>query len=421
VSDRQRGAILVLPTTVGGQLGPVASWLSTAGWAGAIRRSLGFAWIVTPVGLLDIDDVRAKGSTAGLSSANAPTWRRHLPVPMKTAIKDAREWRRAKAFHIPSDGPWNAHCVEFVWQRHELFQTAGVDLARELRVPSVLFVPAPLVWQADQWNVHRPGWHRFTEQHGEARVLRQADVVAAGSEIVAEELARLGVQEQRVVVTRTGFDPDVFGGPTDRDPTRRRLGLDTDFVVGWVGSFRGFHELDLLVEAVAALGGNAALLLVGDGPERTRIERLASDRGVRVVTTGTVPQRELYDVISAMDVAVVLAGKGAEFHYSPLKLAEYLASGVAVVAPHAGAIPAQLTHGVDALLVAPGDVDALADALRCLRHRPEERTRLARAAREVAQQRFSWDNAVSNVTGAIERLAQREPGMGRLAPDSSQS
>jgi hypothetical protein len=57
--------------------------------------------------------------------------------------------------------------VRFVWQRHELFHTAGLDLAAALGVPSVLFVPAPLMWQARQWGVRRPGWSHLLEQFGE--------------------------------------------------------------------------------------------------------------------------------------------------------------------------------------------------------------------------------------------------------------
>src|SRR5262249_9593928 len=157
------------------------------------------------------------------------------------------------------------------------------------------------------------------------------------SERVAEEVVRLGVDERRVVIVRTGFDPAMFSGHPDRRATRSRLGIDDEFVVGWVGSFRGFHSLDQLVAAVARtterVEAKSFLLLVGDGPERKPVEALAAGRGVHVVSTGTVPQHDLHALISAMDVAVLLAGKGAEFHYSPLKLAEYLASGVAIVAP----------------------------------------------------------------------------------------
>ncbi len=102
-----------------------------------------------------------------------------------------------------------------------------------------------------------------------------------------------------------------------------------------------------------------------------------------MVCTGTVPHEELPAHIAAMDAAVVLAEPEADFHYSPLKLAEYLACGVAVVAPRAGAIPAQLADGTEALLVEPGDVAQLTRSLVRLRDRPEERAtpRAARSSR----------------------------------------
>src|SRR5206468_180360 len=84
--------------------------------------------------------------------------------------------------------------------------TAGCQLARELGVPSVVFVPAPLVWQAQQWGVRRPGWSRWIERSGERGPLNRADVVACGSASVAEQVARMGVAEARIVVTATGSD-----------------------------------------------------------------------------------------------------------------------------------------------------------------------------------------------------------------------
>ncbi len=399
----------MLPTTTAGQQGPVAAWVSTAGWATAIRRVVGDIWIVAPAGLMSVDDVRRRAAHPQLAAAPTTSWRRRLPVVAKTAVKDAREFRRAQTFHVTPDGAWAKHDVRFVWQRHELFHTAGVELAGALGVPSVLFVPAPLMWQARQWGVRRPGWSRLLEQFGEARVLGRADLVACGSELVAEQVGRLGVAEERVVIVRTGFDPDVFNARADGAAVRRRLGLGREFVVGWVGSFRKFHGLGQLVNALTAMPGTV-LLLVGDGPERATIETLARERGVPLVSTGTVPHEELPAHIAAMDAAVVLAEPGADFHYSPLKLAEYLACGVAVVAPRAGAIPAQLDDGVDALLVDPGDVAQLTRSLTWLRDRPEERARLGRQGRAAAVAHWSWDRSVERVVSALERLETSAPG-----------
>jgi glycosyltransferase involved in cell wall biosynthesis len=317
---------------------------------------------------------------------------------VKTALKDARDWRRAHKFHVDPSGPWNGADVACVWQRHELYASAGPRLARALGVPSVVFVPAPLVWQARQWGVRRPGWGRWVELAGEQAPLRKADVVACGSEAVAVEVRRLGIDDRRIVVTPTGVDPDVFAARIDRDAVRRRLGVDGRFVAGWIGSFRKFHALDYAVDALAGIDG-ATLLLVGDGPERARVEQLAHSRGVDVRATGTVAHDEIPAHLAAMDVALVVAAPDRSFHYSPLKLAEYLSAGVPVIAPSAGELPAQLHDEVDALLVPAGDRDALAAALRRLRDEPATRERLARGARAAADH-WSWDRSVARVLAA---------------------
>ena len=75
-----RGAVFVLPTSVAGQLGPVAAWTSTAGWAAAARRVLGAAWIVTPSGEIEPDAARRRGSGPQLRSTDARGWRRDLQL-----------------------------------------------------------------------------------------------------------------------------------------------------------------------------------------------------------------------------------------------------------------------------------------------------------------------------------------------------
>jgi glycosyltransferase involved in cell wall biosynthesis len=399
-----RAAIFVLPNSTAGQQGPVASWMSTAGWAAAARRVLGEAWIVTPTGCVEPEEARRRGSSPALTSSSPSSWRRRVPAPVKTAAKDVRQWRRGARFHLDA-ARFAVHDLAFVWQRHELFQTAGLDLARALRVPSVLFVPATHIWEADQWGVKRPGWKRTVERTGEAPALRTADVVCCGTEPVAEQARRLGTPANRILITPTGVDLDVFAALPDANVRRAQLGLHGRFVVGWVGSFRGFHALELAIAAVAGID-DASLLFVGDGPERPRIEALVRARGVHAVFTGTVPHTDLPGYLAAMDVALVVTGRDDVFHYSPLKLAEYLAAGRAVIAPSVPQLAARLVDGVDAVLVAPGDEAALAAALRRLHDDPGARTRLGEGARAAAVASWSWDHAIRQV---LEKLATTQP------------
>ena len=408
--EHPRGAVFVLPTSTSGQQGPVAALVSTAGWASATRRVLGESWIVTPSGVVTASEARGRASAPSLASSTTPGVRSLVPVVAKTAAKDLRELRRARAFHVAPAGPWQGHDLAFVWQRHELFHTAGLQLASALRVPSVVFVPATLVWQARQWGVRRPGWSHLVERFGERAPLRAANVVACGTQTVADEVVRIGVDEDRIVITPTGVDPELFTPAASGAAVRARFGIEQRFVVGWIGSFRRFHALDQAIAALTDAEG-VTLMLVGDGPERRRIEESARAAGVDVVCTGTVDHHEMQSYLAAMDVAVVLAAPGDAFHYSPLKLAEYLAAGVPVVAARAGVLPEQLCDGIDSVLVPPGDTVALRSALLRLRDDPGERVRLGRAGRAAALERWSWDRSVQRV---VDHLAERPAA----APDA---
>jgi glycosyltransferase involved in cell wall biosynthesis len=107
-----------------------------------------------------------------------------------------------------------------------------------------------------------------------------------------------------------------------------------------------------------------------------------------------------------MDAGVLLGAPGQPFHYSPLKLAEYVAAGMPVIAPDFPAISSRLTDGEDALLVEPYDVGALADAFRALAADEELGSRLRAGARATAAA-WSWDEQVRRVYDAVQKCGFR--------------
>src|SRR5262249_14822541 len=156
------------------------------------------------------------------------------------------------------------------------------------------------------------------------------DVVACVSDEVADEVTRLGVDRERVLVSPMAVDADRFSPGVSGDEVRKRFGLDKAFVIGWTGSFRRFHGLEVALEAFAVFQRStpdARMLLVGDGSERDSVEALSRSMGLgdTVVFYGAAAHEDLPACVAAMDVTVVTARAGAQFHYSPQKMREYLA------------------------------------------------------------------------------------------------
>jgi glycosyltransferase involved in cell wall biosynthesis len=402
----QRGALFVMPSPSHNQSGPVATWITTAGWAAAAEKLLGQAWICSPDGVLSAEQARKLASRPSLAPQGRSTAHGLVYSLAATAKYDLRQWHKARRFSgAAREGPWSLYDLAFVWQRHDLFHTAGFEAARTFGKPLVLFVDAPLVWETKKWGIGRPGWGWLVERLGERPQFRKADLVACVSEEVADQVVARGARDERIMVTPCSVDTDVFTpGPSDR--VKESLGLSGKFVIGWVGSFRRFHGVEMALQATAALRSRIpglALLLVGDGRERPRMQKLTETLGLRdVVFTGTVFHQDIPQYLQAMDVALLMDDGQHQFHYSPLKLKEYMACAKAIVAPRVGEMARVLADGRDALLIPPGDVSMLVRSIERLHDHPELRRALERAARQRAEQEGSWRLHVERLCAVLE-------------------
>jgi glycosyltransferase involved in cell wall biosynthesis len=288
-----------------------------------------------------------------------------------------------------------------VYQRYSLNNLTGLLLARRWDVPLVLEANASEASWRREWSALRyPRLADVTER----LLLASADRVTAVSDNVARELLDAGVHRRRLRVVPNGVDVARFAHVAPQP-----LPLEPGFVVCFVGLFYPWHGTLHLAKAFVRLAARcpeARLLLVGDGEEAPRVRAVLRDGGVLGVThmPGIVEREQVPRYLAAADVLVSPHVAGDGFIGSPIKLFEYMAAGRAIVASRIAQIGQVLRHEDTALLVTPGNSDALADALVRLHDDPMLRDRLAKAAWIHARRRYTWDARLRSALGGDETL-----------------
>ena len=300
---------------------------------------------------------------------------------------------------------------DVVYERYSLWSVTGAAIAEACGAPLVVEVNAPLVEEEQRYR-------RLTLAGVAAEIERFVLSRAAAVLCVSSELVR---RARRLRGTDTGVhespnavDTGVFTSP------RQRATNGAPRIV-FVGSLKPWHGLPFLVHALARLrerGVGARLCLVGDGPEREGLEALCAslDLGAWVDFRGAVPHEDVPRLLREADIAVAPYPPIEGFYFSPLKVAEYLAAGLPLVASRCGDLPQLLSDGQSALLVPPGDVPALAEALERLVTEPGLRRRLGEAGRRLAVERLSLDAAMARLTGLMSALAAAPDARGGGAP-----
>jgi glycosyltransferase involved in cell wall biosynthesis len=209
------------------------------------------------------------------------------------------------------------------------------------------------------------------------------------------------IPENKVVFIPNGI-PD--RPPGDGEQARSELGLlPSDAVVGTVCGLRPEKEVKTALRALGMLAPqrpNLRFVVVGDGPERGSLERLADELGVPTLFLGHRPNDEVPDLIAAMDVLVL----SSRFEGMPLALLEWMAAGKAIVASRVGGIPSIVEHEQEAILVPPRDHVAFAHEIARLLDDPFECRRLGEAARQRQRAQFRFQRALDLIEALYERL-----------------
>jgi glycosyltransferase involved in cell wall biosynthesis len=326
---------------------------------------------------------------------DAPSWADEVPVrqvmvPVAGGAGSSAEWivaaNAALTDALQSSAPFDA-----VYERYSLWSDSGMAFAQSRGIPGILEVNSPLI---EEQATHRALTDRDAAESIAQAAFAAASSIVAVSHEVAEYVNAFPGRRTDAVVEANGFDPMRF----------RELTLVTDrpFTIGFLGTLKPWHGLDTLAAVFAGVRDvvpDARLLIVGDGPERAGLETTLAHAAAPQAWefAGAIPPERVAPWLARMDVALAPYPGDAPFYFSPLKVVEYMAAGLPVVASMIGQIPALIRDGETGVLVPAGDVRAFVAA--CLRLHADHRLRraLGAAARAEAMSTRTWDAVVARI------------------------
>ena len=287
--------------------------------------------------------------------------------------------------------------VDLIYERYSAFNFTGVLSARWFRIPIVIEVNSPFALEQSRDGDIRL---RRLAVWSERRICNAADVVVVVSTPLRDILTKLGVAPRKIVVIPNGVDLECFQRRQAGDDFAGRYGIAGKVVIGFVGWFRNWHKLDMLLESYSRsdlLRRSAKIMLVGDGPETSSLQEFVSTHGLGdgVVFTGPLPHNQVPAHVELFDVAVQPA---ANEYCCPMKIIEYLAMGKPIVAPRQANIRDLVRDGVEAALFEPEDAASLTNALEQLVANPERRVAMAASAQRLVEERgFLWTHNAQQV------------------------
>jgi glycosyltransferase involved in cell wall biosynthesis len=302
------------------------------------------------------------------------------------------ELDRSLALQLHQNGPYN-----LVYERHALWSAAGMEFAADVKIPSILEVNAPLL---EEQATYRELINADRARQIVQRSFHSAGTIVAVSAGVAEYIqSLLPPADRKLHVVANGVDVDAFqrSAQTIKDRWSEKLQTGQSAqVVGFVGTLRAWHGMTVLGNAFRQFHKDhplARLLVIGDGPAREELVAvLGTDAAAHTTITGKLPHEEIPAAMAQMDIAVAPYPELNNFYFSPLKILEYMACGLPIVASRIGDIPQLLENGQHGALVTPGCWDAVSDALDRLAGDPLLAIELGQSARAAACRQHNWDH-----------------------------
>ena len=245
----------------------------------------------------------------------------------------------------------------------------------------------------------------------ESLLYRKAKRVIYLSEGAGKYISDRGISPQKLLLLPNGVYLERFMFSEERDKVRSRLGLTDEFVVMYTGAHGPANALDTMVDAAILARSlqtyeKVVFVLVGDGPEKDRLQRKAEAecpknvRFLEAVAGDSIP-----DLLNAADALVITLRAVRLFSYavSPNKLFDYMASRKPIICAVSGETAELVRRAQAGITIEPEDPGALLNAVASLMNDEEKRERFGKNGRRFAEEHYSRSDIAKSLIAMLER------------------
>lgn len=222
------------------------------------------------------------------------------------------------------------------------------------------------------------------------KIIKAADKIVAVCNFVKEDIAKYGVDKEKIEVLYNGVDTGVFK-PSEKT-FKKEYSDRFDFLTVFLGRLIEQKGLVYLVDAMAEVvkeHPRTGLLIVGKGKERAKLEVRARKLGVdkNIVFPGFIPEEQLPNLYSSADIFVL----PSLWEVLPIALLEALACGAPLLVSDAGGNPEVIEEGENGFTFKRRDTRGLAEKMRMMIEDEKMRRRMSKGSRDIAIKKFDWD------------------------------
>lgn len=295
--------------------------------------------------------------------------------------------------------------VDFIYERYSLFMFAVVWLAKWKKIPIILEVN-------DSSTVERvrPVHFMRIATALESWVFRNASGLVFVSGVFRDRIQAAHGRIAPAIITPNAANIDKFSyTPQQREQARQRWKLDGKVVCGYLGAFVPWHAIDKFVFEIAdhlKARPELVLLLVGDGATYPEVEAFVRQKGLQdqVLLTGRVPHDDVPGLLAAMDMAIL---PSAGDYTSPVKLFEFMACGIAPIAPDFLPIREVLKEGETGWTFPHGQLDQAVSMVLSKSADLATLKRVGAAARAYIAAERQWRNNVVQLVEFVFKVSGR--------------